>query len=190
MRGTCPECGLHGDITLFLDGPALAKGYAAALDIPSPLASRVVRYLRLFRPAGKALAHRKAARLLEELAAAIRAGEVTRKGQPWAAPLPVWEAALDEMLERPPAKLPITTHGYLLDVVASTAAKGAVSAERQRETQARQGPTSKPTVAIDQELTEMTNDLRALQTLETHNPGQHAAEIERLKVAIAARHTR
>lgn len=189
-RGTCPECGLHGDITLFLDGPDLAKGYAAALLIPSPLASRVQRYLRLFSPPRKVLAQRKAARLLEDLAGAIQAGQVTRKGQTWAAPLAVWAAALDEMLESPPAKLPLTTHGYLLDVVASTAAKGVSTAERQRETQARQGSTARPTVAIDQELTEMSNDLRALQTLEAHNPGQHRAEIERLAAAIAARQSR
>ncbi len=185
LRGTCPDCGLHADLSVFLGGADASRGHAAALQLPAPLAGRVLQYLRLFRPAGKALSHRKAARLLTELAAAVRQGQIARRGQTWPAPLPLWEAALDTLLDKPPERLPLRSHGYLFEVAAGLAATQLGAAERQREAQARPRPALS-TPAINLEISNMINDLHALRRLEAHNPGTHTAALARLEAALDA----
>lgn len=188
LPGVCPECGLRADLVVFAGATETNRAIAAGLDIPSSLGPRVLRYLRLFSPEKKVLAANKTARLLTELAQAINSAQVERKGQSWAAPLPVWEAGLDTLLGNPPDRLPLQSHGYLFEVVASLAARAAGQAERQREHHAQSG-TREPArpLSANQEINDMINDLRALQTLERHNPGVHAEQIARLQAAI---HTR
>lgn len=189
LRVTCPECGLRADLSVFLDAAEFSQALAAALELPAPLASRIVRYLRLFSPPKKALAQRKAARLLGELALAIRTGEVQRKGQVWAAPLPVWERALDAVLERPPAVLPLESHGYLLAAVASESLKAAAGAERRSEEQARSRPAfgARDSPAANP-VQELAGELRTLRMLEAANPGVHGEAIAAVQRRLAELH--
>jgi hypothetical protein len=186
LLATCPECGLRAELTVFIDAGESSQALAKALALPAPLAGQIVRYLRLFAPPKKALAQRKAARLLNELSEAIASGEVRRKGQSWAAPLGVWEAALETVLAQPPERLPLDGHGYLLAVVATQAAKSAGAGERRQEDQARTRPTTGSRQAVDLALNELINERRTLQFLERANPGVHADAIARLDAAIAA----
>ncbi|GEK71565.1 MULTISPECIES: hypothetical protein [Halomonas] len=139
IRGICPECGFAGDMAAFVAQGEHNQALAAALEIPSTLGPRVVRYLGLFRPQRKALAGAKALRLLTELRDAIAEGHIQRSGVSRPAPVHVWATALDKLLERPPTKLPLQSHGYLFEVVAGVADKADAAAERKREEAARSG---------------------------------------------------
>ena len=139
LKATCPECGMTGDMAAFVTQGEHNQAVAAALEMPALLSSRIVRYLGMFRPASRALASAKSARLLTELKETITSGVIERKGVTREAPLKVWVMALDQMLESPPSGLPLSGHGYLYEVVARCADRHAGEVERQREEQARSG---------------------------------------------------
>lgn len=158
LKATCPECGMSGDMAAFVTQGEHNQALAAALEMPALLSSRVIRYLGLFRPKSRALASAKSARLLSELKDVINSGVIERKGITREAPLTVWVTALDQLLERPPSNLPLSTHGYLYEVVANCAERHAGDAEKQREEQARSGakqPANRaPAAAIQERSTD------------------------------------
>ncbi|WP_278369855.1 hypothetical protein [Vreelandella titanicae] len=139
LKATCPECGMTGDMAAFVTQGEHNQAVAAALEMPAQLSSRIVRYLGMFRPASRALASAKSARLLTELKETINSRVIDRKGVTREAPLNVWVMALDQLLEHPPSNLPLSGHGYLYEVVANCADRHAGEVEKQREEQARSG---------------------------------------------------
>ena len=144
MRLTCPCCGAQNSLEALLNDAAARQAVAVALALPG-LGDRLVRYLGLFRAPKHGLTWDRAARLLEELNTAIAAGQITRHGQDWPAPLDYWKSALDQVLDaRPTLTLPLKTHGYLYEVVLGHSRKAtearATREERAAEqTQAREG---------------------------------------------------
>lgn len=162
LKATCPECGMSGDMAAFVTQGEHNQALAAALEMPAMLSSRIVRYLGMFRPASRALASAKSARLLSELKDTITSGVIERKGVTREAPLKVWVMAFDQLLERPPSNLPLSGHGYLYEVVANCADRHAGDVEKQREEQARSGakaPANRPPAAAFQERS--TDDVLA-----------------------------
>lgn len=141
MKGTCPDCGFHGELAAFLVEGESRESVAEALRLPAELgAGTVVRYLSLFRPAGRALAHSKATRLLRELADDIEAGTVRRRGRDWSAPVGHWRSAMEAMLDaRDRLTLPLKNHHYLHEIVASLANSEEATQERQVETRRQHG---------------------------------------------------
>ncbi|MGO2242105.1 MAG: hypothetical protein ACTH5D_10155 [Halomonas sp.] len=142
LKATCPECGMTGDMAAFVTQGEHNQALAAALEMPAMLSSRIVRYLGMFRPASRALASAKSARLLTELKETITSGVIERKGITRDAPLKVWMLALDQLLERPPSNLPLSSHGYLYEVVANCADRHAGEIEKQQEEAKRNGDKS------------------------------------------------
>lgn len=139
LPGVCPGCGLRADLDVFCAQADVNKALAAALEFPATLGGRVLAYLRLFSPPSKTLALGKATRLLAELAEAVKTAQVRRHGLDHAAPLALWEAALDAVLASPPASLPLANHHYLFQTVWNLAEKAAARAERAAEERLRQG---------------------------------------------------
>lgn len=139
LPGVCPGCGLRADLDVFCVQADIKQALAAALDLPAPLGGRVLRYLRLFSPASKTLALNKTVRLLVELAAVVRSAQIERRGVAYAAPLGLWETALDTVLNQPPDTLPLTSHGYLFQVAWNLADRAATRQERAAEERLRQG---------------------------------------------------
>lgn len=139
LKATCPECGMTGDMAAFVTQGEHNIAVAAALEMPALLSSRIVRYLGMFRPASRSLASAKLARLLTELKENITSGVIERKGITRDAPLKVWMLALDQLLERPPSNLPLSSHGYLYEVVANCADRHASEVEKQQEEAKRSG---------------------------------------------------
>lgn len=138
MQLTCPCCSARFPIEAALADDAARQAVAAALRLPAPLGELLLRYIALFRPTKRALSWDRAAKLLDELSAPIRAGQVERNGRIWAAPQESWRAALEEMLERrDKLTLPLKSHGYLFEIVAGFAAKGEARIEQQAETDKR-----------------------------------------------------
>ena len=147
LPGVCPGCGLRADLDVFSAQADVNKALAAALEFPAPLGGRVLAYLRLFSPPSKTLALGKATRLLTELAETVKAAQVRRHGLDYAAPLALWEAALDAILASPPESLPLANHGYLFQIAWNLAEKAAARAERVAEERSRRGAA--PTVLAE-----------------------------------------
>lgn len=140
MKLTCPSCAAIFPIDAALTDEQARQAVAAALKLPAPLGDRILRYLGLFRPATRALSWDRATNLLTELLVPIQAGQVTRDGTTRPAPLELWTAALDAVLEsRDRLRLPLKSHGYLFEVASAMADKAAGRHERQAETRRQAG---------------------------------------------------
>ena len=136
----CPTCGAELDLmTLFAhesDQRALAR--LAAVSIP--LGARVLQYVQLFTPPRQRLTARKKIKLLLDLLPDLERGAIAHKGRDWAAPLPAWAEAIDQMLSQRDAgrlELPMKGHGYLFAILAGMADRHEAAAEKTREEQRR-----------------------------------------------------
>lgn len=134
MKGVCPGCGLSADLIAFSAEVAARGAIAAALKLPNQLGHRMLLYLQLFAPAERSITLAKTERLFSELLQCVGEARVTRKGRTWAAPLPLWEQGIDEMLaKRHILTLPLKSHGYLYEIVVGLASQAEGRAEQQRE---------------------------------------------------------
>lgn len=131
MRLICPACGALASLESWLaDGDARAA-LALAAALPAELGPRVVRYLGLFRPAKRGLAWDRAHSLLAELAAAIAAGAIERERKRYEVGPAAWAEGLDTVLAaRPTLDLPLRSHGYLYEILASNARRTAARADQ------------------------------------------------------------
>lgn len=138
MRLICPCCGAQNSLEALLTDAAARQAVAAALALPG-LGDRLVRYLGLFRPPGRGLTWDRVARLLDELNAALAAGQIERHGQTWPAPLDYWKLALDQILDsRPTLTLPLKSHGYLYEILVGLSRKASDARAAQAEVAAEQ----------------------------------------------------
>ena len=136
MKLVCPCCGATLSIEAMLTDAKAREAVATALKLPHGLGDRVLRYLALFRPESRALSWGRAAKLLDELLPPIQEAQVQRNGRTWVAPLELWKAAFDQVLEnRENLTLPLKGHGYLFEVVAGMASKAEGQQERKQEQQ-------------------------------------------------------
>lgn len=139
MRLTCPCCGCVASVEAWLADADARQVMALAMSLPGSLGPSLLRYLSLFRPAHRALGWDRALKLLQELEAPIRQATLQRHGRPWAAPLALWQAALDQVLaarDEGRLKLPLKSHGYLYEIVVGLSGRGEARAEVERERQA------------------------------------------------------
>lgn len=144
LPGACPGCGLRADLDVFAAQAEAGQALAAALLMPVSIGRRALAYLRLFTPEQKTLSLSKAGRLLAELHTAVTAGQVRRHGVDRAAPLVLWEIALDTVVERPPEGLPLRDHAYLFQTVWNLAEKAAARDEQAAMAAQRHRPVSPP----------------------------------------------
>lgn len=136
MRLTCPGCGAEMSLDVCIEHAAARAAIAAALALPPALNGPALRYLALFRPASRQLTMSRFAALLGELVGWVGAGQVERKGRAWAAPVPYWASALQTVLDARDAgtlRLPLKSHGYLLEVLIGIADQAEGRAERREE---------------------------------------------------------
>lgn len=121
MRIQCPCCGEQYPLEAgFADdeGKRLAAQFA---EMEPKLGRAVLAYLRLFSPARRGLRTSRAIRLVEDLLALVRAGNVTRDARTTdtkpASPA-MWAAGIEQMLaQRERLSLPLDNHHYLRAVV-------------------------------------------------------------------------
>lgn len=138
MRVTCPACGAQYDLEAAISD-ADARRFADLVASLHPRVARpLIQYLALFRPSKTGMRWSRMLSLAQELAPMIHAASITRNGTAYAAPLELWESALRHLADRPPGlKLPLKTHGYLLEIIAGQAEKAAARTESEREQQRR-----------------------------------------------------
>ena len=158
MRVTCPVCStVHELASLVAD--ADARRFVGALGaLPHGLHAPLLRYLQLFRSPGRALGWSRALRVLGEISPMIADGVVRRDGVTVGATVETWAAGLQDCADRQWARLPLSSNGYLLEVVMTNAQRNQVtaaeSALRARESQRRTGTTGGEGVEIGGLLTQ------------------------------------
>ena len=121
------------------DGKRLA---ALLAGMDATLGRAVVGYLRLFKPAKTALRTARAAKIVAELDALVRIGQVCadeRGGVRRPATAATWAAGIEQILAAPPTGLPLTGHGYLRKIVFGLADQADARAERSQHDTMRAG---------------------------------------------------
>lgn len=113
---------------------ALIRAYPGAEKLLRPL----LAYVGLFAPEKTVMRNAKIANRLNELIPLIRSAQIERNGRTYAVPLDYWIRALDEVLTRRDTgtlRLPLSTHGYLFEVLAGYSNKAEASSETRLEKQ-------------------------------------------------------
>jgi hypothetical protein len=130
----CPGCGTYGTIECFASGEDASEVQKMLARLPGDVGPALLSYLRLFAPRKQALTWARKRKLLAELMPLIEAQQIRRKGRDWPAPHAAWISAIRTMLDNRSMELPLTTHGYLLQVIVGEADKA--EGQRERETEA------------------------------------------------------
>lgn len=162
----CPACRNPLTAEVVLANEAIRQCVVLLIDA-HPGASGLLRpllaYIGLFAPAKQAIRYERMADLLEQLVPMIRSCEVERGGQRMTAPLEYWRQALEDVVSRGHGgglKLPLKTHGYLLEVVAQLATKADAHSEARIERQ-RQGHAGLGTAPARADQTTSQSSARA-----------------------------
>jgi hypothetical protein len=136
----CPACGSVFSLDALLASESAREAVMAALALPAPLGKLLIQYIALFRPAQRQLSFDRVARLLEELRGPITDAKIERNGRIWPAPQDTWRMAITEMLALRDAqklRLPLASHGYLFEIIGSTADRLQNTAELSKEARLR-----------------------------------------------------
>ncbi len=136
MDCKCPECGAVNSLPSLIGHADASEAVAVALEF-TPIGRLLVRYLGLFRPRKRSLSFDRVAVLLNELLPQIKAGQIERNGKTYAAPLPYWKEALEQVLGRDGLTLPLKSHGYLLTIIAGMSERQEAQAEAKVEEEKR-----------------------------------------------------
>ena len=127
MNIKCPNCGaVHSLDSLINDADASAV-LKAVLEMDVELGKAAIRYIGLFRPAKSQLSWARTAKLLNELLPMIKAQEAARDGVCFPAPVEAWIHGFNETVnarDQGRLKLPLKSHGYLLEIVSQWQGSG------------------------------------------------------------------
>nr|DAK44727.1 MAG TPA: zinc-ribbon domain protein [Caudoviricetes sp.] len=127
MNIKCPNCGaVHSLDSLINDAEASAV-LRTVLEMDAELGKAAIRYIGLFRPAKSQLSWARTAKLLNELMPSIKAQEAIRDGVSSLAPAEAWLHGFNETVnarDQGRLKLPLKSHGYLLEIVSQWQGSG------------------------------------------------------------------
>lgn len=127
MNTRCPCCGAENSLDALMAHEDAREAVAAVMQMGGESARLAVQYLGLFRPGKSALSWNRAAKLLNELWPDMERQAVCRNGTEYPAPPEAWQHAFRELLARRNAgslNLPLKSHGYLYEVIASWQGQG------------------------------------------------------------------
>ncbi|MCQ9121206.1 hypothetical protein MUU45_001693 [Rodentibacter pneumotropicus] len=118
MKVKCSACGALHSLDALIANQAASEALNAALMVNGELGEALIRYLGLFRPAKSSLTFDRVTTLLSEITPMIQAGKIKRDGVEYAAPVEVWIYSINQMIaNRQALKLPMKSHGYLLEII-------------------------------------------------------------------------
>lgn len=123
MKLICPSCGATHSAEAWSSDADARQCIKIVGELPWDISRRVLAYLALFRPASpasdglrrdKGLRWAKALKLLHELSGLVAETSIQWKGKP-ARPCTAiaWGLAMEKVIENPPGRLPLKSHGYL-----------------------------------------------------------------------------
>lgn len=140
---SCPACGAELDLAVLFAHEDGQRAFARLATVSIPLGARVLQYIGLFTPPRQRLTAAKKIKLLLQLLPDLERQTIAFKGRDWAAPLPAWAQAIDQMLAARDSgrlELPMKGHGYLYSVLSGMADKHEATAEAQTEAARRTQP--------------------------------------------------
>lgn len=127
MNIRCPNCGaVHSLDSLINDADASAV-LRAVLEMDAEMGKAAIRYVGLFRPAKSQLSWARTAKLLNELMPMMKAQTAERDGVSSPAPAEAWLHGFNETVnarDQGRLKLPLKSHGYLLEIVSQWQGSG------------------------------------------------------------------
>nr|DAU56840.1 MAG TPA: zinc-ribbon domain protein [Caudoviricetes sp.] len=127
MNIKCPNCGaVHSLDSLINDADASAV-LRAVLEMDAEMGKAAIRYVGLFRPAKSQLSWSRTAKLLNELLPMMKAQTAERDGVSSPAPAEAWLHGFNETVnarDQGRLKLPLKSHGYLLEIVSQWRGSG------------------------------------------------------------------
>ena len=148
MRLTCPACNAENSLEVLVGREADARAVAGFLERHLPMGESMLRYIALFRPAKRRLGLARMVALVEELMPDIERQQIDRKGRPWRAEPRAWRTAFDVVLaarDKGTLSLPLTSHGYLYEVLVGLAEKAEAASEQLREAERQRPPEMRST---------------------------------------------
>lgn len=143
----CPLCAGEVPIEVLFAEAATRDAFARLATVSLPMGAKVLQYISLFAPAKNRMTIERKVRLLLELLPHLESGEIERRGRSWPVSQDCWRAAIDQMLDMRSAgklQLPLTSHGYLLEILASMADRNEAQQEREREAALRERRAMQP----------------------------------------------
>lgn len=148
MNITCPACRAEMSLDVLLAAEDTRHVLADLLAVSLPFGALTLRYIALFRPPKRHLSHRRMLDLVAELLQDVRRGAIERKGRDWPLSVDLWRQGLETVLaarDKGQLTLPLTSHGYLYEVLCALADKHEGEQERQAEADRRaRMPTAAP----------------------------------------------
>jgi hypothetical protein len=140
MRLTCPACHAETSLEALIGREVDARAVAGLLERHLPMGDALMRYIALFRPPKRRLGLARMVALVEELLPDIERHAITRKGREWRVEPRTWRLGFDAVLaarDKGVLVLPLTSHGYLYEVLCGAAEKAESALESQREADRR-----------------------------------------------------
>ena len=127
MNIKCPNCGaVHSLDSLINDADASAV-LRAVLEMDVEIGKAAIRYVGLFRPAKSQLSWARTAKLLNELMPMMKAQTAESDGVSHPTPAEAWLHGFNETVnarDQGRLKLPLKSHGYLLEIVSQWQGSG------------------------------------------------------------------
>lgn len=123
----CPNCGAANSLDSLVSDAEAAEVLKMLLELDADIGKAAIRYIGLFRPAKSQLSWARTAKLLNELMPMIKAQEATRDGVCFPAPTEAWIHGFNETVnarDQGRLKLPLKSHGYLLEIVSQWQGSG------------------------------------------------------------------
>ena len=127
MNVKCPNCGAVHSLDALINDAEASAVLKAVLEMDAELGKAAIRYIGLFRPAKSQLSWARTAKLLNELLPMIKAQEAARDGICFHAPAEAWIHGFNETVnarDQGRLKLPLKSHGYLLEIVSQWQGSG------------------------------------------------------------------
>ena len=130
MNIKCPNCGAVHSLDSLINDADASSVLRAVLEMDVEIGKAAIRYVGLFRPAKSQLSWARTAKLLNELMPMIKAQEAVRNGVSSPAPAEAWLHGFNETVnarDQGRLKLPLKSHGYLLEIVSQWQGSGVPS---------------------------------------------------------------
>ena len=123
----CPNCGAANSLDSLVSDAEAAEVLKMLLELDADIGKAAIRYIGLFRPGKSQLSWGRTAKLLNELLPMIKAQEAARDGVCFPAPAEAWIHGFNETVnarDQGRLKLPLKSHGYLLEIVSQWQGSG------------------------------------------------------------------
>lgn len=155
MKLICPSCGAVASAEAWTGNADARQCLKTVAVMPSSVSRNILPYLSLFRPqyngakGYRGLVWNKALRLAGEVAQLVTETHIQWKGKP-ARPIDahLWGLAMERMVNSPPRRLPLESHGYLTSI-AYDLANEADQAREMRHNQAERDGSFRSAVMVD-----------------------------------------